>query len=110
MMVCRPIALDRHPGVRPIGVGETLCHDIANLVMRAAGDQAKTARGIPQLCAGIEDGIESSTHAVAQRQRESIAPAPGDRDKVDQEEGRATGEDNNCRRRDEAEEGGAVEG
>ena len=110
MMVCRPIALDKHPGVRPIGIGETLCRAIANLVMRAAGDQAKTAHGIPQLCAGLEDGIEGATHAVVQWQRESIAPAPGDRDDEEQEEGRATGEANNCRRGDEAAVGGAGEG
>ena len=41
--------------------------------MRAAGDQAKTACGILQLCAGLEAGIEGANHAVEHRQRERNA-------------------------------------
>ena len=43
---------------------------ITKLVMRAAGDQVKTACGSLKLCAGIEAGIEGVTHAVVQRRRE----------------------------------------
>ena len=35
--------------------------------MREAGDQAKTACGKLQLCAGLKAGIEGSTHDVGQR-------------------------------------------
>ena len=37
LMVCRLLALDKRPGVRPVGIGETLGRDLAKLVMRAAG-------------------------------------------------------------------------
>ena len=57
LMDCRLVALDKRPGVRPVGIGETLRRALAKLAMRAAGDQAKTACGDLQLCAGIEAGI-----------------------------------------------------
>ena len=47
-----------------MGIGETLRRDLAKLVMRAAGDQAKTACGNLQLCAGLKSGIEGATHDV----------------------------------------------
>ena len=40
--------------------------------MRAAGDQAKTACGYLQLCAGIDAGIEGATHVVVQRRLERL--------------------------------------
>ena len=40
--------------------------------MRAAVDQAKTACGNLQLCAGLEAGIEGATHAVGQRILERV--------------------------------------
>ena len=70
------IALDKRPGVRPIGIGEKLHQAIAKLVMRASGDQAKAAYRIHQLCTGLEAGIEGVTHAVAQRRRERTVTAP----------------------------------
>ena len=45
LMACRLVALDKRPGVRPVGIGETLFRALAKLVLRAAGDQAKTACG-----------------------------------------------------------------
>ena len=48
-------------------IGETLRRALAKLVMRAAGDQAKTACGNLQLCAGLETGIEGETHAIGQQ-------------------------------------------
>ena len=67
LIACRLVALDKQPGVRPMGVEETLRRVLAILVMRAAGDQAKTACGNLQLCAGLKAGIEGSTHAVGQQ-------------------------------------------
>ena len=49
----------------PVGIGETLRHAIAKLVMRAAGDQAKTVCGSNQMCAGLEVDIDRVTHAMA---------------------------------------------
>ena len=50
-----------------MGIGETLRRALVKLVMRAAGDQVKTARGNLQLCTGFGAGIECATHAVGQR-------------------------------------------
>ena len=58
LMACRLVALDKRPGVRPVSIGETLRRALAKLVMRAAGEQAKTACGNLQMCAGLEAGIE----------------------------------------------------
>ena len=49
-----------------MGLGETLCRALAKLVMKAAEDQAKTAFGKLQLCAGPEAVIEGGTHAMGQ--------------------------------------------
>ena len=40
--------------------------------MRAAGDQAKTACGNLRLSAGLENGIEGTTHDVGQRRIERV--------------------------------------
>ena len=67
LMACRLVALNKQPGVRPVGIGETLRRALAKLFMRAAGDQVKTTCGNIQLCAGLDAGIEGATHAVGQR-------------------------------------------
>ena len=72
LMVCFLVTLDKRPGVRPVDIGETLRQALAKLVMRAAGDQAKTVCGNLQLCAGLEAGIEGATHAVGQRRVERV--------------------------------------
>ena len=41
-----------------MGIGEMLRRALAKIVMRAAGDQAKTACGNLQIFAGLEAGIE----------------------------------------------------
>ena len=71
-MACRLMALDKRPGVRHVGIGETLCWALAKLVMRAAGYQGKTVCGNLQLCIGLEAGIEVATHAVGQRRIERV--------------------------------------
>ena len=63
-MACRLVDLDKRPGVIPVGIGEILHRALDKLVIRADGDQAKTACGNLQLCTGLEYSIEGSTHAV----------------------------------------------
>ena len=72
LMACRLVALDKRPGVRPLGIGGALRRSLAKLVMRTAGDQAKTTCGNIQLCAGLEAGIEVATHIIEQRKLERI--------------------------------------
>ena len=66
LMACLLVALDKRPGVRSVGIGETLRWALAELVMGAAGDQAKTACGNLHQCTGLEYGIEGATHTVGQ--------------------------------------------
>ena len=77
-MACRLVVLDERPRVRPAGIGETLCRALAKLVMRAAGEQAKTACGNLRLWAGLEASIEGATHAVGQRRVELVLAQRGD--------------------------------
>ena len=70
LMACCIVVLEERPGVRPMGIGETLFWYLARIVMRAAGDQEKTACGNLQLFAGLKAGIEGATHAVGQRRLE----------------------------------------
>ena len=63
-MANRLIALDKCPGVRPVGVGEVWRRLFAKCVIKVAGGQAKDACGTSQLCAGLEAGIEGAVHAV----------------------------------------------
>ena len=76
-----------------MGIGETLRQDLTKLVMRAAGEQAKTACGNLQLCAGLEAGIEGATRAVGQRRVERVLARRGDTEGAAEEEGEETEED-----------------
>ena len=58
------VVLDKRPGVRPVGIGETLCRALAKLIIKASGEHTKKACGNIHLCAGIKAGIEGETHAV----------------------------------------------
>ena len=71
-MACCQVALDKNPGVRPTGIGETLRQDLNKLVMRAAGDQAKLVCGNLKLCAGLEAGIKGAEHVAGQRKLERV--------------------------------------
>eukprot|EP00956_Cyclotella_meneghiniana_P036391 scaffold125132_cov43-Cyclotella_meneghiniana.AAC.1 len=64
MRQCRVAALDKQPGVRPLGVGEALMRLISKVVLADCGREAKAACGSTQLCAGLEAGIEGAIHAV----------------------------------------------
>ena len=63
-MGCRLAALDKCPGVRPLGIGEVVRRLIAKCVLRVCGEDAKAECGSTQLCAGLEAGIEGAIHAV----------------------------------------------
>ena len=45
---CRLIALDKRPGVRPIGVGETIHHVIAKAVLSVLKEDIREAAGSVQ--------------------------------------------------------------
>ena len=72
--------------MRPVGIGETLRRALAKLVMRSAREQAKTACGNLQLCAGLNTGIEGDTHVVGQRRVERVRPRRGEEEGKAEEE------------------------
>jgi hypothetical protein len=60
----RLVALDKCPGVRPVGIGESWGHLTAKCVLFVAVGEAKEECGMDQLCAGLEAGIEGGIHAM----------------------------------------------
>ena len=65
LMASRLVALDKSPGVRPIGVGEIWRRLLAKVVLRVTGKEATDACGSDQLCAGVEGGIEAGVRAAS---------------------------------------------
>ena len=51
-LACRLIALSKNPGVRPIGIGETVRRIIAKSVLSVIRGDIQDAAGTVQLCAG----------------------------------------------------------
>ena len=60
----RLIALDKQPGVRPVGVGETWRRIFVNIVLKVMGPEATMAFQDNQLCAGLKAGIDGVIHGV----------------------------------------------
>ena len=61
---CRLIALDKNPGVRPIGVREVVRRIIGKAVLGLLKEDVQRATGYIQLCAGQECGSEVAIHAM----------------------------------------------
>ena len=64
LMSGRLIALDKSPGIRPVGIGETWRRLLARCLLRVSGQEAKAACGTEQLACGVEAGIEGAIHAA----------------------------------------------
>ena len=60
----RLIALDKKPGVRPIGVGETWWRLFAKIVLKVIGPEATMSCQYDQMCAGLKAGIDGAVHGV----------------------------------------------
>ena len=61
---CRLIALDKNPGVRPIGVCDTVRRIIAKAILMTIRSDVLDMAGSLQLCAGQISGTEAAVHAV----------------------------------------------
>jgi hypothetical protein len=63
LLANRRIPLDKNPGVRPIGIGETPRRIIAKAIIRLLREDIQDAAGSLQLCAGQESGCEAIIQA-----------------------------------------------
>ena len=60
----RLVALDKHPGVRPVGVGETWRRLFSKIVLNVTGPEATMACHYEQLCAGLKAEIYGAIRGV----------------------------------------------
>jgi len=60
----RLIALDKNPGVRPIGIGESWRRLLTKCLFAVAGKDAADECGIDNLSGGISTGIEAAVHST----------------------------------------------
>ena len=62
----RLVALNKCPGVRPIGIGEVGDRFLGKIMAYLTNDDVKNACGSDQLCSGVEGGMEGAIHGVKQ--------------------------------------------
>ena len=63
-MASRLIALNKCPGIRPIGIGETLHRDIGKAIHMATRLDAALVCGSGQICVGLQAGVEGTINAM----------------------------------------------
>ena len=63
-LACRLIALDKCPGVRPIGICECARRIVSKAILSITKGDVQEAAGSLQLCAGQIAGIEAAIHYV----------------------------------------------
>ena len=66
----RLVALDKRPGVHPVGIGECWLHAVSKCILIECGKEGKAACGSTQLCAGLEAGIEGAIHSIRKQATE----------------------------------------
>ena len=65
-VACRLIALDKCPGVRPIGIGEVARRIVGKAIARVLSHEIQEATGPLQTCSGHLSGCEAAVHAMHQ--------------------------------------------
>ena len=64
LLVSRLIPLNKNPGLRPIGIGETLRRIIDKTVARLSKQDVVDSVGSLQVCAGHDTGCEAAIHSL----------------------------------------------
>ena len=64
LLACRLVALDKNPGIRPIGVCEVARRIISKAILFVIKSDIQEAAGSRQLCGGQIAGIEAAVHSV----------------------------------------------
>ena len=65
----RLIALDKCPGVRPIGIGEVAWRIVGKAILAIIADEVQEAVGLQQVCVGQQARCEAAVHADPQKKR-----------------------------------------
>lgn len=63
-VACRLIPLNKCPGLRPIGIGETFRRIISKSIAAVVKDDICQCVGSLQVCAGQDGGSEAAIHAM----------------------------------------------
>ena len=63
-MSSRLIALDKNPGVHPIGIGEVLIRILGKMMISITGIDVEEVCSVDQLCSGLKAGIEGAVHGL----------------------------------------------
>ena len=63
-LACRLVALDKQPGVRPIGISEVCRRITAKAILHVVGRDVEEACGHLQKCSGCPAGLEAAVHAM----------------------------------------------
>ena len=61
---CRLVAMNKCPGVRPIGIGEVVRRIIGKAILTVTSQDIQQVTGALQLCAGQQSGCEAAIHAM----------------------------------------------
>ncbi|KAF6209915.1 hypothetical protein GE061_015669 [Apolygus lucorum] len=65
LVASRLVALDKSPGVRPVGVGECLRRILGKCMALVTGEDVMMACGARQLAGGLSAGVEGAVHAMS---------------------------------------------
>ena len=65
-IACRLIPLSKNPGVRPIGICDTLRRIMGKAILNVIGAEIQAVAGSSQLCARQRSGCEAAVHAMTE--------------------------------------------